>query len=262
MTWTTALPMYNVSPRIQREYEALLAVLFDQLNVAAELLHPTELPAFWRRPDLLLAQTCGYPYMTQLRGEVTLVATPCFDFPGCGGSDYSSAIVVRGDGDIRTLADARGRIAAANDVNSNSGMNLLRHAVAPLRHHQDERFFGGVKWSGSHAASLRMVRDGEADIAAIDCVTFGYIREEDPASLRRLEILQYSASAPGLPLIAGRAVPDELVRRLRGALLQPSPQLLERMRALHIRAFEHRTDYSRVAQIEIEAQAAGYPLLA
>lgn len=260
MTWTSALPMYNVSPRIQREYEALLALLFDELNVPVELLHPTELLEFWRRSDLLLGQTCGYPYLTQLRGQVTLVATPCFDFPGCEGSDYSSAVVVRRGGDIRALDDARGRVAAANDINSNSGMNVLRHAVASL--HRGRRFFESVKWSGSHAESLRMVRDGEADIAAIDCVTWAYIKEEDPDSLQTLEILQYSAPSPGLPLIAARAVPDELVRRLRDALLQPSPQLLERMRALHIRAFEYRDDYSRIAQIEIEAQAAGYPLLA
>jgi ABC-type phosphate/phosphonate transport system substrate-binding protein len=261
MTWTSALPMYNVSPRVQREYEALLALLFDELNVPVELLHPTALLEFWRRPDLLLGQTCGYPYLTQLRGQVTLVATPCFDFPGCEGSDYSSVIVVRKDGDIRALADSRGRVAAANDVNSNSGMNVLRHAVAPLREGR-RRFFESVKWSGSHAESLRMVRDGEADIAAIDCVTWGYIKEEDPASLQALEILRYSSPSPGLPLIAARAVPDELMLRLRDALLRPSPPLLERMRALHIRAFEHREDYSRIAQIEIEAQAAGYPLLA
>lgn len=260
MTWKIALPMYNVSPRIERAYQALLAVLFEELKQTAELLQPAALPEFWRRSDLLLGQTCGYPYMTQLGDDVTLVATPWFDFAGCEGSDYSSVIVVRGDSGMHTLADARGRVAAANEPHSNSGMNLLRHAVASLAH--DGRYFGQVKWSGSHVASLNMVRGGLADIAAIDCVTYGYIREEYPDSLQGLEILQYSTLAPGLPLIAARAAPAELVRPLRDALLQPSARLLERMHALHIRAFEHRQDYSRILQIEAEAQAAGYPVLA
>jgi len=62
MTWKIALPMYNVSPRIERAYQALLAVLFEELKQPVELLQPAALLEFWRRSDLLLGQTCGYPY--------------------------------------------------------------------------------------------------------------------------------------------------------------------------------------------------------
>ena len=261
MTWKIALPMYNVSLRIQRRYEALLLALAGEAGVDAELVRPYDLLSFWRSPDLLLSQTCGYPYMTQLRGEVTLLATPCFDFAGCEGSDYRSVIVVREGGGIRSLAEARGRVAAANDRHSHSGMNALRHAVAPLT--RDGRFFASIKWSGSHAASLAMVRDGAAAIAAIDCATYGYLAEEDPDSLRRLSILQHTAPSPGLPLIAGRAVPDELTSRLRAALLAPSPAIRELLGGLHIDRFEHRADvdYERVLLLEAEAREAGYPVL-
>ncbi|MQA19729.1 phosphate/phosphite/phosphonate ABC transporter substrate-binding protein [Rugamonas rivuli] len=261
MTWKIALPMYNVSPRIEGAYEALLLALAGEAGVNAELVRPHDLPSFWRSPELLLSQTCGYPYMTQLRGEVALLATPCFDFHGCEGSDYRSAIVVREGGGIRSLADARGRVAAVNERHSHSGMNALRHAVAP--HTRDGRFFASVKWSGSHAASLRLVREGAAAIAAIDSATFGYLALEQPDSLRGLSILQYSAPSPGLPLIAGRAVPDELAAQLRAALLAPSPAVQQLMSALHIDRFEHRADadYERVLLLEAEARAAGYPVL-
>jgi ABC-type phosphate/phosphonate transport system substrate-binding protein len=264
MNWKVALPMYNVSPRVQREYEALLACLLVDagLQEEAELLVAPELNGFWRSPEMLVGQTCGYPYMTALRGVVTLLATPCFDFPGCDGSNYASAIIVRADADIRVLADARGLTAAANDLHSNSGMNVLRHAVAPLAH--DGRFFGAVKWSGSHAASLRMVRDGEADIAAIDCATYGYLKQELPDSVSGVRILQYTASSPGLPLVVAHAVSEALQHRLREALLAPSAQLCRHMAVLHINAFEHRTDadYKRILHIEAEARAAGYAALA
>jgi ABC-type phosphate/phosphonate transport system substrate-binding protein len=255
--------MYNVSPRLQREYEALLAcVLADAgLSDAVPVLREPELPALWHRPDLLLSQTCGYPYVSFLRGVVDLLATPSFDFPGCDGSDYSSVIVTRAVDGVASLADARGLTAAANDPVSNSGANVLRHAVAPLA--RDGRFFGKVKWSGSHAASLRMVREGEADIAAIDCVTFGYLREESPDSLQGIRVLQYSASSPGLPLVAARGVPQDLQERLRAALLEPGPQLRAHMNRLHIKAFQRRgdDDYNRIQQLEADATRAGYPAL-
>lgn len=259
MTWIAALPMYNVSARLGRAYEALLAALAEETGQVATLEAPSDLPLFWRRRDLLLSQTCGYPYMTRLRGEVTLVATPCYDFAGCSDSDYSSVIVVRDGAGVDVLADAMGLVAAVNDLHSNSGMNVLRHAVAPLA--RGGRFFGEVVLSGSHAASVRMVREGAADIAAVDCVTWGYLALEDPEAVKGLKVLGYSVSSPGLPLIAGVGVDEELVLRLRGALLRPTSRLRGLMDVLSISAFEYRdeADYARILQIQTEAEALGYP---
>lgn len=258
-----SLPMYNVSPRLQRGYEALLAQLLVDADVRepTTLLRAPELPALWHRPDLLLGQTCGYPYVTSLHGVVELIATPCFDFPGCAGSDYSSVIVTRAVDGVGVLAEARGLTAAVNDRHSNSGMNVLRHAVAPLA--RDGRFFGAVKWTGAHVASLRAVREGEADIAAIDCVTFGYLREEAPDSLQGIRVLQYSASSPGLPLVAARGVPATWRQRLREALLAPSAPLRAHMDALRIKAFQYRgdDDYRRIERLEADAVRAGFAAL-
>ena len=259
MTWIAALPMYNVSARLGLAYEALLVTLAEETGQVAAPASPSDLQLFWRRRDLLLSQTCGYPYMTRLRGEVTLVATPCYDFAGCSGSDYSSVIVVREGADVDVLADAIGLVAAVNDLHSNSGMNVLRHAVAPLA--RGGRFFSEVVVSGSHAASVRMVREGAADIAAVDCVTWGYLALEDPEAVKGLRVLRYSVSSPGLPLIAGGGVGEELVLRMRGALLRPTSRLRELMDVLSIRAFEYRSDadYARILHIQTEAEAVGYP---
>jgi ABC-type phosphate/phosphonate transport system substrate-binding protein len=270
MTWKAALPMYNVSARLRAGYGALLEALLDQAGATdacgvierirdAEL--PAALPDFWARPDLLLSQTCGYPWLHGLRDKATLVATPCFDLPGCEGSDYSSVLVVRGDSGIQDLAGARGRVAVANERQSNSGMNALRHAVAPLA--RNGTFFSGVTWSGSHAASLRLVRKGKADLAAIDCVTYAYLRQEKPASVEGLAVLGFTAPSPGLPLIAGNAVPDVVVRRLRNALLEPEAPLRKAMAALRIRRFARcsEQEYARIARLEDEAIGLGYPEL-
>ena len=259
MTWIAALPMYNVSARLGQAYKALLATLAEEAGQVVSLESPADLPAFWRRRDLLLSQTCGYPYMTGLRGQVALVATPCYDFAGCSGSDYSSVIVVRGGADVDVLADAVGLVVTVNDLHSNSGMNVLRHAVAPLA--RGGRFFSEVVLSGSHASSVRMVREGAADIAAVDCVTWGYLAREDPDAVKGLKVLRYSVSSPGLPLIAGGAVDEELVLRMRGALLRPTLRLRELMDVLSILAFEYCSDadYARILHIRAEAEVLGYP---
>jgi ABC-type phosphate/phosphonate transport system substrate-binding protein len=264
MSWTVALPMYNVSPRLRDGYEAFAAALLQQADLDHEttLVRDVPLPGFWARADLLLSQTCGYPYVTGLRDDVTLLATPCYEVPGCEGSDYRSALVVRAGGGIATLADARARVAAVNDAHSNSGMNLLRHAVAPLA--RDGRFFADVQWSGSHATSVAMVREGAADIAAIDCVTWAYLDAEYPAAVAGLAVLGYSATAPGLPLVAGANVPSASVDRLRAALLAPGPALLATLAPLRILGFAYRDDaaYGRITQLEDEAARLGYPALA
>jgi ABC-type phosphate/phosphonate transport system substrate-binding protein len=263
MTWLAALPMYNVSPRLRLAYEAMLAALLAQVGIddPVDVVRDAALPDIWLEPDLLLAQTCGYPYVTALRSHVTLLATPCFDVPGCTGSDYSSVMVTRADSGITTLADARGRVVAVNDAQSNSGMNALRHAVAPLA--RDGRFFADVTWSGSHAASLRLVREGVADIAAIDCVTFAYLQQEDPAGVEGIVTLGFTAGSPGLPLVVGKAVSEAVVQRLRAALLAPGPALQAALQPLRIAGFAYRDEahYARIGALEREAATLGYPTL-
>ena len=86
----------------------------------------------WRHPELLFAQTCGYPYVTDLQGKAKLVATPHYDAKGCKGPYYSSWIVVHTDAEAQELSDLRGTIATYNGQNSQSGYNAFRAAIAPV----------------------------------------------------------------------------------------------------------------------------------
>ena len=132
----------------------------------------------WLRSDLLLSQTCGYPFASRLRGKVRLVATPVYDHPGCDGPLMRSFIIVRTGSSLRTLEDLRGTTAAINSPDSNSGSNLFRAAVAPRA--REGRFFGRIIETGSHSNSIAAVVEGRADSAAIDCITYGNIRRFNP----------------------------------------------------------------------------------
>ena len=78
------------------------------------------------------------------------------------------------------------------------------------------------------------MRDGAADIAAIDCITLAGLRRQAPQLLSGLRLIGSTAQAPGLPLITAAATtPDELqrIRRaLRAACATPSrAQVRERL---------------------------------
>lgn len=134
MTWIAALPMYNITPSLETEWRGWLSDVLRMVKPACRIVEPDEeLHGFWRRPNLLMSQTCGYPLMHGLHEQVQLIATPRFDAPGCEGAHYSSVLVTRSDAPFDTLASLRGARAAYNQDDSNSGMNALRHAVAPDR---------------------------------------------------------------------------------------------------------------------------------
>jgi len=271
--WIAALPMYNVTPRHDALWRALLRDALDAFVNAggpAGVALPDEpfddLHALWRRDDLLLSQTCGYPYrMLGLRDVVRLIATPVFDAEGCHGAHYSSVLAVSARahaGGATTLAACRGLRAAFNGRDSHSGMNALRHAVAP--HARDGRFFGSVAALGSHLNVLRALALAEADCAAIDCVTFAYVRDALPELLEDIRIIGMTASAPGLPFIASRALEATQVVALQDALDRAVSADAERARVLRLKGFERLSpdDYEVIARFEQGAAAYGYPVLA
>jgi ABC-type phosphate/phosphonate transport system substrate-binding protein len=224
-----------------------------------------ELLTHWRRPDLLLSQTCGFPYrMLGLAKDVQLIATPVFDAQGCDGPRYRSVLVVSEAAWARgatTLAACRGLRAACNGADSHSGMNALRHAVAPLA--REGRFFASVLWTGSHANTLRALANGEADVGAIDCVTLALLRDGQPEALRDIRTIGMSASAPGLPLIASRALGEQHVQALRDALDAARTADPERARTLRLRGFARLASdaYAEIEEMANEAARRGYPVL-
>lgn len=271
--WIAALPMYNVTPRHDALWRALLRDALDAFANAggpADVALPAEpfgdLHALWRRDDLLLSQTCGYPYrVLGLRDHVRLIATPRFDADGCDGAQYRSVLVVSARahaGGATTLAACRGVRAAFNGEDSHSGMNAFRHAVAP--HARDGRFFGSVAALGSHLNVLRALAAEEADCAAIDCVTFAYVRDALPGLLKDVRVVGMTAAAPGLPFIASRALECTRIAALQDALDIAVAADAERARVLRLKGFERLSpqDYDVIERFAQDAAAHGYPALA
>jgi ABC-type phosphate/phosphonate transport system substrate-binding protein len=215
----------------------------------------------WLAPDLLLAQTCGYPLVTSLSGKVQLVATPCYSAMGCEGAFYSSPIVVRADEPAEDLAEYRGRVCTFNDTLSHSGYNALRHKLAPLA--RGKPFFASVIYAGGQRKSLAAIASREADITSIDCVSWALLKQYRPDLTDPLKVIDWTASAPGLPLITGGNIDLDTVRRLREGLCiaMEDSSLATTRQALMLSGIEFPglNDYERITQMAQSATDSGYP---
>jgi ABC-type phosphate/phosphonate transport system substrate-binding protein len=232
---------------------------FDDLPEELEI--PADYEAHWLAPDLLLAQTCGYPLSHALAGRVRYLGTPIYDVPGTDGANYRSAIVVRSDDPAEDLRDLRGRRAAYNSVTSQSGYNAFRDLVATFA--DGKPFFSNVVQSGSHAASLELIITDKADISTIDPVSLALA----PDKIRsQIKVIGWSNAVPGLPLITSASSTNDDVNRLNRAISHAlrDPLLAEPLAYLKLRGFEILPEeaYDLVPQMERRAIDRGYPLLA
>lgn len=218
----------------------------------------------WLAPDLLFSQTCGYPLTHAMAGRVELVATPCYSTEGCEGANYCSFVIVGADSTVRAIADLRGTRCAVNGLDSQSGFNVLRSLVAPVA--KGARFFGSVAITGGHLASLGRVAAGQADVAAIDCVTHGLLVRHRPQALAGTRVLCRTASAPGLPYVTQAGAGAKMLQRLRAGLERAfvDPELVEARGALLLEgaAVLPLAAYDRIGELENAAIAAGYPEVA
>lgn len=261
-----SLAMYVTPPPVAAATDALWAFIRDRLveigieDVPTALDKSATYDEAWLQPNLLLSQSCGLPYAKRLRGRAQLVATPVYDLPGCDGPTTRSFIIVHRGSNIASMAELRGLNAAINDRGSNSGSNLLRAAVAPFA--REGRFFSSVIETGGHLASIAAVAAGQADVAAIDCVTFGNTKRFDPARLEDVRVLAETEQGPGLPFITGPHTSTEELHALRSVLAEAtqSPALATIRGILSLRRFDvlADADYEHLSELERRAAALGY----
>jgi len=258
-----ACGMYTPSPRLERAWQTLLGNLeLDGRRVAASIVFAAD-EALLRDPRLLFGHTCGYPLMTRLRAALTPFCVPAFDVPGTAGKHYRSYFVVPAVSNIESLQQCRGRIVALNGPDSNSGMNVLRHALARLGARPG--FFSAVLVTGAHLNSLHAVAENRAQLAAIDCVSLRLIGDLHPELLEGVRIIGDSEATCGLPLVmpTGRYSPSRAaawIAALERALRGLAPEL---RRSLHLAGFEAAgiDDYESILELENFAIERGYPEL-
>ncbi|MEM9321064.1 MAG: PhnD/SsuA/transferrin family substrate-binding protein [Pseudomonadota bacterium] len=213
-SWRAALPMYDW-PEIRPATDRFWGLIRDRLHLQG--MHPPNAltrdgaaEALWGSADMILTQSCGLPYIRSLRGRMTLLGAPDYSVPGCPPGWYRSAIVVRCEDPRSEFAEFKGSVAAINGTGSQSGYAALAHHSAAEG--PDAPFFSRCVLTGAHRASVLSVAQGEADIAAIDYVSWRLaLRHMIQAA--ELRVLARTEPTPGLPLLCGLDVDAAAVRR-------------------------------------------------
>lgn len=252
------LRMYVAPEPIRQANERWLTQIIKRLGTRRRNAEGLSLMDLWLSPRLLLTQTCGYPLMTALRGQVRVVGRPRYELPDSTGGNHCSLLLSRADDRRRTLPAFRDSRGVINGEDSNSGMNLLRHRLAPL--HRDGQFFASVGVSGSHRESLRWLREDRADLAAIDSVTFAYLARHAEEEVAGLRVVVRSAFSPTLPYVTAASVTDEQVEALRRVMNQTLRELPDVVEVLGLQEIlpASESDYQIILDYQQEAETLGF----
>lgn len=81
--------MYVAPQQVQQSNELWLTRIFERFGVNRLNGEHFDRRSLWRAPELLLSQTCGYPLMTELRGQVHLIGRPRYELLHSSAGDRS-----------------------------------------------------------------------------------------------------------------------------------------------------------------------------
>jgi ABC-type phosphate/phosphonate transport system substrate-binding protein len=266
--YVASLPMYNI-PEIRKASSSLWNGIAKYLrlegveNVPDRLVFNRTLHNLWNDPNLMFSQCCGYDVVRRFENTLTPLAVPHYDVAACAGGEYSSLVVVGEDCQYDDVLEMQGTVAAINGPESHSGMSSLRELVASR--HKNGRFFDAIRISGAHVKSLAMLRRGEADVAAIDCVTYTLLSVYQPKSLAGTRVLGQTYHSPAPPYITRADYGDTIAERMRTALLRAfeDPAITSARQALLLKKIKCAdiTAYHKISRIEAYAADLGYPVL-
>lgn len=248
------LLMYLAPDRVHQAQEQWLGRVLERLGGERLDAQAMDLKQLWRSPQLLLTQTCGYPLMTLLRGQVQIVGRPVYQLPNSSDGTHCSLMVARADDPRQQLEDFRGSHGLLNSQDSNSGMNLFRHALAPLQ--QDGQFFAQVSLTGGHRDSLAAIKQRRGDLAAIDSVTFDYLARDHSEEVVGIKVMGRTAKGPCLPYITRTGADAERIRQAMNLALKDLPDVA------HVLAIAEvlpacEEDYQVLLDYEVQAENRG-----
>ena len=187
---TASFPWYDLAP-VRWANDAI----WQATGLGGALDRVTPVEEQWRADDLVVSQACGLDlFLTD--APIEPVLAPVFALDCEAGSYYSY------------LVGAREGVAAVNSLSSRSGFTALLMVCEPR----------SLIVTGSHEASLAAVREGRADMACIDAVTWKILARDVPSAVAGLSVLDRTPSAPAPPYVVRKDSAGEAARRITMAM--------------------------------------------
>lgn len=259
-----SLPMFDLvelKPHTDRLWAAMAKALIDAgaENIPLALTRPDEaLIVHWRKPEMLLSQTCGYPLAVGLRTTAHLVGTFAYDLPNPEDAGFYRSLLVTRSNDSRaipgldfapaSLQSFAGSPVSINNRDSLSGCVSFGVALAVA----GVGSVGDVLVAEAHVNSLAAIQSSRVDLATIDALTFALLADVRPEATAGLTVLGRGPCIPCPPLITSQASMVEplraAIKSAVGTLKAESPETL---RALRIQRFQPMTMADYDATIEL-----------
>lgn len=169
--------------------------------------------------EISLGWICGLLYVEKVRTmnfASRPVAAPVMQGVRYGDEPvYFADLIVHCDSPFRSWDDLRGARWVYNEEASYSGFHML---LAQMHQEGESReYFGSQIASGSHLDSMRMVRDGEADVAAIDSTVLDAALVDEPLLANNLRVVRAVGPRPMPPWVLAPHVPPaecEMVQKV------------------------------------------------
>lgn len=197
-----SLPMY-MRPENEEAYIRFWQIIRSELtclNNVPKYLSKADGIDHWKNPDLVFSQTCGMPYRLHLKDHVQLIGTPDYGLMNCPPGYYYSILIANKNDPRGSLADFSLAKLAVNSTISQSG-----YAAPQTEAHKLGFRFANLILTGAHINSAKHVATGDADIAAIDAVSWSDIQRYDTFS-SDLKVVGHTDPTPGLPYICAKGM--------------------------------------------------------
>jgi ABC-type phosphate/phosphonate transport system substrate-binding protein len=186
-----SLPMFDLAEARDTTAAVLGTAVGRDVSPWPVFVDHDSLHAHWHDPALVLSQTCGEPLVVEYVDRVDLFGT--FDYVVCDEPGlYRSVLVARSD-----RVQFNGARAVINNIDSLSGSTSLWCGLAAL----DVQPQPTPLVSGAHVHSIEALRDGRADIAAIDSITWWLLHRYRPHAVSGLVEIGRGPLIPCPPLI-------------------------------------------------------------
>ena len=220
-----SLPWYFFRP-IEHHYKVFWARLRDILieeedfrseRVPEALSDASDFRRHWANPDLLLCQCCGYHIATKAR-DLKVVAAPAFDVDDVSPGKYRSVIVKKKGASGDEFLDFREGVVAFNEDQSYSGYTALLSTIP--EEHLHKGFFSKKLRTESHLESLKRIISGDADIAAIDEITYEIILDHFEEFKGQFDIIKKTDEAMAPPYVTSSRRSDDEIKSIRDALFK------------------------------------------
>lgn len=219
---------------------------------------------YWEKPDCFFTQACGYDLIFRENLPLVPIAAPVLKIPGCEEHLHRSFLLVHEKNPAKEIKDLKGMRAAINCKLSNTGMNLLRHTLAPVAC-QYENFLQSLEVSGSHRESISMLKKNRVDLVSVDCLTFHYLKAFEPEEVSGLRVFSQSSPCPIPPFCTSVSTSVENRNTLIQAL-NTTMHSHQNSRFLKVLGFQgikrvSKEDYLVLKEYKNEADRLGYSLI-